>query len=112
MLKPGYRAMTVPLSSNAGLSGLVVPGDHVDVILTTQVSGGSDKEAGHRVSETVLDDIRVLAIDQKLDDQAKDAIMAHTATLEVTPKQAEILDAGRRDGETRDGAPQRRRGQQ
>jgi pilus assembly protein CpaB len=91
VLKPGYRAMTVPLSSNAGLSGLVVPGDHVDVILTTQVSGGSDKEVGHRVSETVLDDIRVLAIDQKLDDQSKEAIMAHTATLEVTPKQAEIL---------------------
>jgi pilus assembly protein CpaB len=90
VLRPGYRALTVPLSSNAGLSGLVVPGDHVDVILTAQISNG-EKDGGHRVSETVLEDIRVLAIDQKLDDQAKDAVMAHTATLEVTPKQAEIL---------------------
>jgi pilus assembly protein CpaB len=90
VLKPGFRAITVALTSNAGLSGLVVPGDHVDVILTAQVPG-ADKEPPRRVAETVLEDIRVLAIDQKLDDQASEAIMAHTATLEVTPKQAEVV---------------------
>jgi pilus assembly protein CpaB len=90
VLTPGFRAITVPLTANAGLSGLVVPGDRVDVILTTQVPG-VDKEPPRRASETVLNDIRVLAIDQKLDDQSNEAIMAHTVTLEVTPKQAEVL---------------------
>ncbi len=44
-----------------------------------------------RVSETVLQDIRVLAVDQRIDDQAHNAPLARTATLEVTPKQAEVV---------------------
>ena len=90
VLTPGFRAVTVPLTAKEGLSGLVVPGDRVDVILTTQVPGVA-KEAPRRVSETVLGNIRVLAIDQRLDDKSSEAVMAHTVTLEVTPKQAEIL---------------------
>lgn len=90
VLTPGYRAITVPLTANAGLSGLVVPGDRVDVILTTLIPAAKGAPA-RRLSETVLQDIRVLALDQRLGDQSKEAIMAHTVTLEVTPKQAEVL---------------------
>lgn len=90
IVQPGYRAVTVSLQSGAGLSGLAEPGDHVDLILTMDVpstKGGP----GRHLSETVLQDIRVLAIDQKIDDQSHDAPLARTATLEVTPKEAEVV---------------------
>ena len=45
----------------------------------------------HQASETVLHDVRVLAVDQKLDSKGGEAIVAHTATLEVTPKQSEVI---------------------
>ena len=44
-----------------------------------------------QASETVLHDVRVLAVDQKLDSKGGEAIVAHTATLEVTPKQSEVI---------------------
>ena len=48
-------------------------------------------EAQHRASETVLRDVRVIAVDQRLDSKGNEAVVAHTATLEVTPKQSEII---------------------
>jgi pilus assembly protein CpaB len=45
----------------------------------------------HKASETVLHDVRVIAVDQKLDNKGGEAVVAHTATLEVTPKQSEII---------------------
>lgn len=90
ILTPGMRAITVPITAGTGLSGLVIPGDRIDIILSMSVPGA--KEGSERkLSETVMQDIRVLAVDQRLDDQASDAIMAHATTLEVTPKQAEIV---------------------
>jgi pilus assembly protein CpaB len=90
ILAPGMRAITVPITANTGLSGLVIPGDRIDVILTMSTPGAKDGPE-KKLAETVLQDIRVLAVDQRLDDQSSDAIMAHATTLEVTPKQAEIL---------------------
>jgi len=91
VLTPGFRAITVQMQSNTGLSGLVIPGDRVDLILTMGVPGASKDSPERKVSETVLEDIRVLAVDQRMDDQSSDATMARTTTLEVTPKQAEIV---------------------
>lgn len=96
VLTPGYRAMTVALSPATDNAGFIFPGDHVDVLanLTLQYDDpvtGNPNASSHHVSETVLSDLRVLAIDQKADDQNKDVTVAKTATLEVTPKQAEIL---------------------
>lgn len=91
IVKPGYRAITVSLQSGAGLSGLTIPGDRVDLILMMDVPSTGKNERQRRMSETVLQDIRVLAVDQKLDDQAHDAPLARTATLEVTPKEAEVV---------------------
>lgn len=98
VLKPGYRAVTVALSPTSGVSGLIFPGDHVDLIatMTLQDPEGKDK-TDHHASETVLPNLKVLALDQRLDPQgtsskeAKDAQVAKTATLEVTPKEAEII---------------------
>lgn len=91
IMAPGTRAVTVQLQDKAGLGGLVLPGDHVDVVLTATVPSGVPNEPEHRASETVLEDIRVVAIDQKMSDMSNETVMARTATLEVTPKQAEIL---------------------
>ena len=90
VMTAGTRAVTVQLQQTAGLGGLVVPGDHVDVLLTAIIPG-SQGEPEHRATQTVLDDIRVIAIDQKMSDTATENVMARSATLEVTPKQAEIL---------------------
>src|SRR5665213_1988056 len=91
VLAPGFRAITVQLQANAGLSGLVIPGDRVDLILTMTLPAAGKDAVERRVSETALQDIRVIAVDQRLDDQATDAPTAKTTTLEVTPKQAEIV---------------------
>src|SRR5665213_927351 len=91
VLAPGFRAITVQLQPNAGLSGLVIPGDRVDLILTMTLPAAGKDAVERRVSETALQDIRVIAVDQRLDDQSTDAPTAKTTTLEVTPKQAEIV---------------------
>jgi pilus assembly protein CpaB len=91
IMAPGTRAVTVQLQQNVGLAGLVLPGDHVDVVLTAVVPSNVPNEPEHRASETVLEDIRVVAIDQKMTDMSNETVMARSATLEVTPKQAEVL---------------------
>ena len=88
VLPPGMRAVSVPISVTSGISGFVFPGDRVDLILTHQVS--SDDGARH-ASETVLTNVRVLAVDQETNDQENAPRVAKTATLEVTPKQVEKI---------------------
>jgi pilus assembly protein CpaB len=113
VLNPGYRAITVNVTPSSGVSGFVFPGDHVDLLLTMLLKSGdvetakskctwkrgtetctSSKGASEQVNhvaETVLKDVRVLATDTRVDDQNKDIVIAKTATLEVTPKQAEVI---------------------
>jgi pilus assembly protein CpaB len=93
VLRPGMRAVSVPVTATSGISGFVFPGDQVDILIThpLQASGGKGEGAPHQASETVLHDVRVLAVDQKLDSKGGEAIVAHTATLEVTPKQSEVI---------------------
>ncbi len=92
VLDPGMRAISVPVTPTGGVAGFVFPGDRVDVIVTHQVTRKTDPDPnGRRVSETILTNVRVLALDQRTNDQATEPKIAQTATLEVTPKQAESL---------------------
>ena len=99
VLRPGRRAVSVPVSITSGISGFVFPGDQVDLIVTYTVQetprpgqAQSGPLLEHKVSETVLRDIRVIAIDQKLDVKAGEAnANLKNATLEVTPKESEII---------------------
>ena len=89
VLEPGTRAVSVPITAISGNAGLIFPGDRVDLILT-QTIGGDD--VTRRVSETVLSDIRVIAMGVATDDDPAEGEAnekARTATLEVTPRQAE-----------------------
>src|SRR5215467_12688639 len=90
VLAPGKRAVSVPVTATSGISGFVFPGDQVDILITHQLTGPGG-EANHKAAETVLQDVRVIGIDQKLDTKTGEALVAHTATLEVTPKQSEII---------------------
>lgn len=91
-LSPGMRAVSIAITPVAGVAGFVFPGDHVDVIVTHQIGRKTDIEpAGRRVSETMLKNVRVLALDQKMNDQISEPKVAQIATLEVSPKQAETM---------------------
>lgn len=88
-IAPGMRGISMPVSAETGAGGFVLPNDRVDVILTRELATGSVKLAQ---SETILRDVRVLAIDQTLH-QEKDAQSAvgKTATLELSPYQSELI---------------------
>jgi len=90
VLSPGHRAISVPVSATAGVAGFVFPGDRVDLILTHEIQRAGESVT-RRASETLLHDVRVLAVDQSVDDQNGAPRVAKTATFEVTPKQAEII---------------------
>ena len=93
-LGPGMRAVTVPVSATSGVAGFVFPGDRVDIVLTQEVPGGGDGPP-LRVSETVIRNIRVLAVDQRMnvrDEHGNQVVQAvSTVTFEATPRIAEKI---------------------
>lgn len=90
-LGPGMRAITVPVSAKTGVGGFVFPGDRVDLVLTQTIKGEGEPL---RASETILQNLRVLATDQsttqETGEDGKTVVRAfRTVTLEVTPRIAE-----------------------
>lgn len=91
VLTPGLRAMSVSLSPTAQVAGFIFPGDRVDVILTHGFSRKDSTDlTERRVSETILQNVRVLALDQR-SEKGSDPKVAQLATLELSDKQAEKL---------------------
>lgn len=101
VLLPTMRALTVGVDAITGTAGLIWPGDRVDLILT-QVIPDNAAPPGHRVAaETVLTDVRVIAIDQQLVQGASPGSSdqpARTVTLEVDRDQAERVSVATRLG--------------
>ena len=94
MLDPGMRAVSVRINEVTGTAGFIVPGDRVDVILTQELRQGGSPDAEidmRRASETILRNVRVLAVDQTMNDFEDAAQVGKTVTLEVTPKQSEMI---------------------
>ena len=94
VLQPGMRAISVPVDATSGISGFVFPGDRVDILITLPVpQEGTNSTSGyqHKAAETVLRDVRVIGIDQRLDSKDGQAVLARTVTFEVTPKQSEVI---------------------
>jgi len=99
VLRQGMRAVSLPLTATSGVSGFIYAGDRVDVLLTHAI-GGADGKEQHNATETILRNARVIAIDQKADFVPGDKPeVAKNATLELTPKQAEIITLGNKMGE-------------
>jgi pilus assembly protein CpaB len=93
---PGMRAMSVRINDVAGLSGLIQPNSHVDVLVTLRETGGHLAE---EVSKLFLENMRVLSMGSRTTrDDSGESNPATTATLEVTPTQAERLAVAMRQG--------------
>ncbi|MER9933563.1 Flp pilus assembly protein CpaB [Mesorhizobium sp. M7A.F.Ca.ET.027.03.2.1] len=91
ILPSGMRAVATAISADTSAGGFILPNDFVDVIMTRRADAASGS-AGFN-TETILKNIRVLAIDQTIqeDEEGKKTRVGQTATLELTPKQAEII---------------------
>jgi len=90
-IKPGMRAVSVPVAAETSAGGFILPNDRVDVLMTRDLAAGTGAPKNIE-SRTVLQDVRVLAVDQ-VAHQEKDqqSVVGKTATLELTPGQAELL---------------------
>lgn len=92
VLTPGRRATSVGVDAVSGTAGLIWPGDHVDLILTQDVQDTSNSGGKRVAAETVLKDVRVIAIDQQLVQGGQGGATgeaSRTVTLEVSPEDVE-----------------------
>lgn len=103
-LEPGMRAMAIRVTVETAAGGFILPGDRVDVLLTRETNlsnaGTQEGERSKFASSTVMQNIKVLAIDQSTragDDEQ--AVVGATATLEVGPRDAEALALAKSEGE-------------
>lgn len=92
LLPKGMRAIATNIEAESSAGGFILPGDRVDVILIRNNTNNGNSGIPF-LTETILENVRVLAIDQtiKEDDGDKKGMIGRTATLEVTQKQAEIM---------------------
>jgi pilus assembly protein CpaB len=83
LVKPGMKAVTIRVNDVEGVGGFVLPGDHVDVVLTRQIDKGT------ATTEVILQNRRVLATDQSADERTAKANIAKSVTLEVETMEAQ-----------------------
>jgi pilus assembly protein CpaB len=89
-LTDGMRAVSIAISADSSAGGFILPNDRVDVILTRKPQGNSPR--GY--AKTILSNLRVLAVDQIFrQDKDTRTVVGKTATVEVTPEQAETISA-------------------
>lgn len=91
ILPSGRRAIATQITADTSAGGFILPNDYVDVIMSRRAENASAGEG--YITETILKNIRVLAIDQTIqeDEEGKKVKVGQTATLELTPQQAEII---------------------
>jgi pilus assembly protein CpaB len=101
VLAPDTRAISINVDPESGVSGLIWPGDYVDVVLT-QVSDKAD--LAHRsLSETVLSSVRIIAIDQEIvqgapANNATAGKVTHTVSLQLAPEQVKKITVAKELG--------------
>ena len=98
VIPEGYRAMTVKVDDAAGISGFIMPGTLVDVVVTIDPREGSGMQ--DPISKIVLQNIKVLANGQNIDkpENEREANTVKAVTLQVTPEQAEKLALASSEG--------------
>lgn len=91
ILPAGKRAVATQIAADTSAGGFILPNDYVDVIMTRRAGDGAQGQGF--ITETILTNIRVLAIDQAIqeDEEGRRVRVGDTATLELTPEQAEII---------------------
>jgi pilus assembly protein CpaB len=101
LLTPGFRAVALPISRETAASGFIMPNDRVDVLLAREIE--SDRGEGRVASSIILENIRVLSIGEALRAAAAEPAVldGSTATLELSPRDAETLAMAQKMGEVR-----------
>lgn len=97
ILPAGMRAISTPIREETAAGGFILPNDRVDVIISRRVREGRKEQ---HVSDTVLSNVRVLAIGQNIEQKdGKKVASGKTATLELTPRQTEMMAQAQAMGE-------------
>jgi pilus assembly protein CpaB len=101
MLPTGMRAVAVRIAADTSAGGFILPNDHVDVIMTRPSPDPATSGGSAYLTETILNNVRVLAIDQTIENvdtasgdntsSTGQTVVGQTATLELTPRQAQII---------------------
>ena len=93
ILPSGKRAVAVQISADTSAGGFILPNDYVDVIMIRRSQNAAQGGAAGFITETILKNIKVLAIDQtiKRTRRVEKSKVGETATLELSPQQAEII---------------------
>jgi pilus assembly protein CpaB len=97
IIPPGMRALTVSVDASSGVGGFILPNAYVDVLVTVP-SPNKKEESSTKI---ILEDIKVLAVDQEYDREGDDPVLVQTVTLLVTPEQAEKLVLASTEGKLR-----------
>ena len=96
VLRPEMRAVAVRVNDVAAAGGFVLPGDMVDVFVTRTMQDGVGSQ---QITDVLLQNTRVIAIDQNANDSSKDPAIGKTATLEVNQVDAQKLVLGQQVGQ-------------
>ncbi|HTM58616.1 MAG TPA: Flp pilus assembly protein CpaB [Candidatus Udaeobacter sp.] len=94
-IHPGLRAASLEVNQVSGVSGFVLPGDHVDVLVTVRPRTSNEDP----VTETVLQNVEVLAAGQKTQQENNKPITVQAVTLLVDPAGAQVLTHAMREGD-------------
>jgi pilus assembly protein CpaB len=98
ILPSGMRAVSTDVTPETGAAGFILPNDRVDVILSRRDREAEKAEV--QSSETILSNVRVLAIDQTVEEKGgQRVVVGKTVTLELTQRQAETLVMARTHGQ-------------
>lgn len=91
LIEPGFRAVSIEVNDASGVAGFVLPDARVDVNVFTE----TERRNGPSIVavKTLLQDVRVLAVDQLFSENLEGAAVARTVTLQVTPEDAQALGA-------------------
>lgn len=87
LVEPNKRAVSVRVNDVVGVGGFLLPGNYVDV-LGTRLEMGTSRRA---TSETIIQNVKVLAVDQTAATDKNEPVVVRAVTLELTPQQAEVL---------------------
>jgi pilus assembly protein CpaB len=99
VLPAGMRAISTEISPETGAGGFILPNDRVDVILSKREKSPQSGAPDVAVSEIILNNVRVLAIDQAPKEKdGTNALVGKTVTLELKPEQSETLARARQSG--------------
>jgi len=91
LVTKNMRAFTVRVDDVIGVAGFLLPGNRVDVV-------SARKEGRRAITDTILRNIEVLAVDQTASTNDNEPVIVRAVTLQVTPEQAETLVKGREEG--------------